>query len=221
MPKKLLIVLVFGMFGSFAFAAPTPTVPETTDPSPSVASELGELPESTTSTSVEMGALQGKERIGINVKLHPVVLLIGMISLDVDYRLAEKFTVGLVGSYLNREVFGVKFQGSFLGARGTYSFGEAYTSGPYVAGQLEKGKLDVSTPDLVGRQAGVATEPTNLALLFGYQWFGDRFNMNIGAGYLKTDIGNLAIRDLDGKVVQEVSVPFPPVTGELALGVTF
>lgn len=190
-----------GFFLARAGAAPPP-------PLPSVGSST-------------LGSVETATWWGLNVKLHPVVLLLGVASLDVDYRLAESFTAGLVGTFFNRDLFGVNLRGNMIGARGTYAFRGAFSSGAYLAGQLERGRLEASTPDLWGRSASVTSEPTNLSFLCGYQWFGERFNFNIGAGYLRTDIGRLALRDLNGQVVREISLPFPPVTGELALGVTF
>lgn len=136
-----------------------------------------------------------------NIRISPIHLLVGMPRVEADFKIADSWTIGPTGSYLNRSVDQYDVQAYSLGIRANYFFNrEVFTQGWYLGPSLEYAHVHITDNDpfsgkMEGNGSGLA-----LSVIGGYQWMWDNFNINLGAGPSYYSLGTVEVESSDGTV---------------------
>lgn len=140
-----------------------------------------------------------------NVRFDPLNLIFSSVDLDLDFKIAQDWTLGPAGAYAH---YGISSNSAFtesymvtawsLGARANWFYNGAYTSGFYVGPSIKYESIKVTTADSIGPVTGTAS-PVLVGAVAGYGWFWDHFNIMLGGG-LEMSLGstNITIQDSQG-----------------------
>lgn len=143
-----------------------------------------------------------------NFRFNPVFLLVGMVDLNLDYKIHPNWTLGPEVSYWNYKdthtegYYDMRLIRYSVGARANWFKSGVYNSSFYIAPALNyvhaKAKtLDTSTPAEGTAEGLVATA------IFGYSWFWDSFNMMLGGGLNVTvGDGKVKVTDSSGRTTE-------------------
>jgi hypothetical protein len=162
----------------------------------------------------------------VNLRMNPLLLLVGYANLDVDIKLSNMVTLGPSIGYLNytsKDIAGdVKSYAYDLGIRANiYPGAEALAEhGWYIGPSLHyiyaKAELGTKSAELSGY---------SFNLVGGYHWIWESFNLMLGAGLSATSFPDKAtVKDSSGGAQQEVTVSSISKTGgmlEATLGFAF
>lgn len=134
-----------------------------------------------------------------NFRFSPLLLVLGAMSLDLDIKVNNNWTLGPSLDYWSFTVnstdpafsdFSLKTLG--IGARANWFSNGAYTDGLYVGPSVEFMSISV-TSGSTSASAGLLVANT----FVGYGWFWDSFNMQLGGG-LTLPLGSTKVRVDDG-----------------------
>ncbi|MBX3020988.1 MAG: hypothetical protein KF799_04870 [Bdellovibrionales bacterium] len=133
-----------------------------------------------------------------NVRSSPLALLIGLVTLRVDYRLADHWVIGPEVAAIDRTVSNVELKATGLGVVAMYYFDAALSSSAFIEFGASSSKVK-----LKWRNLDQSSEFTNSGgrILAGYHWFWDRLNLSLGAGLSSNSAGDIEARDTNGNVV--------------------
>jgi hypothetical protein len=160
-----------------------------------------------------------------NLRLSPLALLIGGISLNFDVAVGPNWTVGPEISYLNFSVssttgtstdnFSIKASG--FGGRANWFMNGVFTDGLYVGPAVAFSSAEVTQ----GTSSASASLLVASALV-GYGWFWDSFNMMLGAG-IGLPLGDATVKVASGGTQEEVNVRgrLGALAAEWTIGWTF
>ena len=113
----------------------------------------------------------------INVRLHPLSLIVGVYQASVDIPISEQLTVGPEASYLKNSIEGVSFTATSVGVRSNYFLNGVFTNGVYVAPAASMEKMSASS------ESGSAdVNAISIRAIVGYGWFKQNLNFMVGAG---------------------------------------
>ena len=202
--------LFLGLFSSNAFAA-NETSDDVPMARPANSKELKEKPErKTQTTSVTSDASTKKW----NLRFSPLGLPIGYINVDVDFKIGDNWTLGPTVSYWRIDLNDTTYQGdkitletSRFGARATWAKNGAFRSGLYFTPMIQYVSAKANA---VSRSSGNTVNATTAAPLLtglvGYQWFfGDTFNLNVGAGLAVGGGSKIEVNDGTSKTSYDTS----------------
>ena len=125
----------------------------------------------------------------VNIRFYPINLLVGLISVDADFRLGDFWTLGPSLGFWNASVS--NSSGSFsdfsvkmfrVGARANWHKNGVFTDGLYIGPSIDYSTIDVSSRDSNGATASAKGSILSATALIGYGWFWDSFNMLLGVG---------------------------------------
>lgn len=121
---------------------------------------------------------------GPNFRFSPIGLINGEYKMSLDFPVSENWTLGPTGTYRKDSDDGFDVDGYGLGIRGNYYINrKALEGGWYFGPSLQY--VDVKAEENFGGTVGKQTEKGNGikgAVLFGYQWMWDSFNITFGVG---------------------------------------
>ena len=126
----------------------------------------------------------------INLRLSALGLLVGMLNVDVDFKISNEWTLGPSLSFWNYDYDTSLYTGDKLrvetlvfGARATWAKNGAYQTGLYVSPMLKivTARATGTSKTTGATVTGNARGPILIGVV-GYQWFWDNFNVNIGGG---------------------------------------
>jgi len=122
-----------------------------------------------------------------NVKTAPISYLIGIRNVEVDVKLFDSWTVGPSYYDFKFTFDNNDYEINGWGLRGNYYFGEALSSGVYLAGMATFSEIEIHDERYVAeldRNVDLKAEASfNVyTALLGYQWHWDYFNISLGAG---------------------------------------
>lgn len=137
-----------------------------------------------------------------NFRFGPVGLLIGLVNLEMDYKINNKFTIGPSLAFWNLKLLDVTIRASSIGVQGRYFFDEVYTDSWYGLGKIQASKVKAEIEDngvvYTGEGSG-----GGLSLGLGYHWFWDSsFNMNLGFG-VNTSTTKVKVKDSLGNAYKD------------------
>src|SRR4051812_21654310 len=119
----------------------------------------------------------------VNVRVSPLLLLLGGLYGNVDFRVGENWTLGPVFGIIHLKIGDTELGASELGVRGTYYFTGAFTDGWYIGPQVSAVSAKAKTSDPFGGDTSEAkVSGTVIEVVGGYHWFWDSFNLNLGLG---------------------------------------
>lgn len=157
----------------------------------------------------------------MNVRVSPLGLLISYINFDIDFKVSSDWTVGPTITYWNYGFESSLYtnrrldvQTLALGVRGTWAQNGAFQTGLYVSPVVQFVKATASgTSAFNGSRISAEGNPVIATGLVGYQWYGDNFNINVGAG-LSVGASSSKIEVNDGTTTTSVE---STRTGSLAI----
>jgi hypothetical protein len=136
------------------------------------------------------GASAASSDANVNLRLSALGLLVGMLNVDVDFKISNEWTVGPSISFWNYDYDTTLYSGdklrvetAVLGVRGTWSKNGAFRTGLYVSPMLKIVAARASgTSKATGASVSGSARGPILVGVVGYQWWFDNFNVNIGGG---------------------------------------
>lgn len=155
-----------------------------------------------------------------NLRTSPIGLVLGP-NLRLDYKIADQWTVGVGGLYLNRKITGAQidsFTGSVLV---DYAFNAAFADSWFVNLAIGYGNIRAEANDLSGQPRKIHVYNFTEQALLGYHWFWGSFNLDLAAGVIGNSAGHAKIVDQNGDKVN--SVPLPPfgLVTDFSIGLTW
>jgi hypothetical protein len=160
-------------------------------------------------------------------RVNPVGLISGGVDVNLDFRVAPDWTVGIQGLYLrlNLNPTGI-FTSDYdisaygFGARANWFSNGTFTDGFYFGPSFEYLSLTLKTADASGSAIGKASG-LMASCLIGYGWFWKGFNIMLGGGY-ETIFGasGITIQDAAGNK-QTITANLSGLTYELSMGWVF
>jgi hypothetical protein len=165
-------------------------------------------------------AIAGEER-NFNIRLSPLGLLVGVLTVDGDYGIGQSTTIGPTVSLFNRSYNGATYSGGALGVRANFYLGhDRFTNSWIVAPYLELLGLKVNEAPY----NAVQLNGSLLGAAIAYQWvWPSGFNLDAGGNVGTYSLGNsFNLNDGNGNSVTVSS----PYTGgfiglELTIGYAF
>ena len=151
-----------------------------------------------------------------NVQFAPISSLIGLIDMNVQYKLADQWTVGPTILSWNLSAADISFSASGFGVRGTYAFDKALSDGWYVSGGM-------GTMSFAAKSGAYSSNVSGTQMLVGggYHWFWDSFNLNLGFTTGSSSVTKVEVKDASGTVVSSSSVGALSGGLEFMIGWTF
>lgn len=140
----------------------------------------------------------------MNVRMGPIALLLGVANVDLDFKLSKTMTLGPTVEYISLSAGSTSVTAYKLGVRMNFYPGGGALSedGWYVGPSLNY----VSAKATSGTKS-VELSGGALAVLGGYQWMWDSFNIMLGGGFIATSIPSTAtVKDSSNGSQEEVSV---------------
>jgi hypothetical protein len=154
-----------------------------------------------------------------NLRFNPIVLLVGVINAELDYKLNDQVTVGPSLAFYSFKTSGVSVGGTNLGIQSRYFFKNFSDDSWYVTGRglYSTAEATISSLgiDYKGKYAGLL-----LGFGGGYHWFWDSFNMNLGAGLLSSQ-GEIELTDSTGSKYPTTASPGSSFYLEYTIGWLF
>lgn len=127
-----------------------------------------------------------------NVRFSPIGLLIGLINVEVDFKVNENWTMGPTLAFWNFSVgetgsnlFGTDVSFFSLGGRANWYKNGIHTDGLYVGPSLSYNTVKLKSGSDSASASGLVASG-----LVGYGWFWESFNMHLGGG-LSLPLGSL------------------------------
>lgn len=153
-------------------------------------------PQATNASSSESGDF-------VNLRLAALGLLIGYLNADLEFKVADQWSVGPTFSFwrykgesslfTNKEYTG---QRNAFGARATWAKNGAYRTGFYISPIIQFVDAKISG---TGATSGSPVEAKGSGPLFsgvfGYHWFGANWNISAGAGFVAGGPENIEVRE--------------------------
>lgn len=140
---------------------------------------------------------------GFNLRVAPLVAIIGIIDLNLDYKINNNLTVGPSLSYMSLTLFDVTIKGSGFGVEGNYFFSGVYTDGFYSDFGISTLNVEASARS---NSTGETAKATGNGLLYfvggGYAWFWQSFNLNLGLNFAGTSMNKIEVKDSSGTTVE-------------------
>lgn len=162
----------------------------------------------------------------MNFRFSPIGLLVGQVAVDLDYKVADNWTVGPEVAYMHSSVSetdaltsNIDITGYGAGARANWFKNGTYTDGLYVGPSLTYVSVKATASDAFGNISGSASAVV-LSALVGYGWFWDSFNMMLGGG-AAVPLGNNQVTVTDSNGNQIKSNVSSSLALEYSLGWTF
>ena len=148
--------------------------------------------------SVSAFAAEGDK--SINIEVSPLGLIIGDLSVTVDFRLGDSsWTIGPRASYWNLKFGDVTFKAYGYGVRADYYLGRpALTDGWYLGPFFDYGSFKITKTNVSGSPGEGSRAGTTFGLMVGYHWFWENFNLKLGLGYGFSSITDFSIHYDDG-----------------------
>lgn len=149
-----------------------------------------------------------------NLRFSPLGLPIGYINVDLDFKIGDNWTLGPTLSYWRIDLNDTTYQSdritletSRFGARATWAKNGVFRSGMYFSPMIQFVSAKASA---VSRSSGNTVNASNSAPLLtglvGYQWFfGDTFNLNVGAGLAVGGGSKIEVTDGNSKTSYDTS----------------
>lgn len=114
-----------------------------------------------------------------HAELNLLSYFLGRTSLNLNYKITEKFTVGVYGSYFNPKTLGIDWSGVGFGARSDfYPFATPYTNAWYLALGLGYRMINGSS----GPVGTLSASGFEGQLTTGYLWFFNKISIRLGGG---------------------------------------
>lgn len=160
-----------------------------------------------------------------NFRFAPLGLLIGLIDLNLDFKIAPNWTLGpeLMYWHFNVTLSDTEYDVSALvgGVRANWFKNGVYTDGLYVGPALLYTASKVKWTD--GTDNAEATNnAARLSTVVGYGWFWDSFNMMLGGGLsIPLGDGKIEARSSNGRREEINYSRSGSVAFEYSLGWTF
>lgn len=133
-----------------------------------------------------------------NIRVSPLSVLVGVIDVEVDFKIADAWTLGPQLSLVSRTDGTYDVSGYKVGVRGNYWFnGAALSQGWYFGPSVSLVSINVKDSSPSSSLEGDATA-LGLVGIFGYQWMWESFNINLGAGPALISIDDVTITDSSG-----------------------
>lgn len=161
-----------------------------------------------------------------NVRFGPLSLLVGFTNLTLDFAVGDEWTVGPEVSYWRLKISSSSGYSDAditswgVGARANWFKNGRFTDGLYLGPSLSYQSFEMKAKNSDGESASASRTSPVAALLVGYGWFWDSFNIMLGIGpQVALNAGEVVVRDSAGKE-QRRNVG-TSVAGEFTLGWTF
>ncbi len=133
-----------------------------------------------------------------NVRLSPVVLIVGAVDAEADIKVSDNLTVGPMITRWSVDVSGDSLGLLGYGVRANWQMNGAFKDGFYVSPFIKRWSMDITTTDLFGNKLSGDTAFNLFGALVGYQWIWDSFNVNAGVGYGVASLDNVTLKDSYG-----------------------
>ncbi|MBC7371022.1 MAG: hypothetical protein H7326_05615 [Bdellovibrionaceae bacterium] len=182
----------------------------------------------TTANAADIGSgpLTENSPADYNIRFHPIPLLVGAASINMDFKIGSNWTVGPELTYWNISVTNtgnnagkIDVNYSSAGLRANWFKNGTYTDGFYVGPFARYGSTKINTvgsSTVTGDASG-----TSVGSLFGYGWFWRSFNMMLGGGFaVASGQSTLVNADSAGNRTEIPNKGAGPA-GEYSLGWTF
>ncbi|HXH29444.1 MAG TPA: hypothetical protein VNJ01_01405 [Bacteriovoracaceae bacterium] len=134
-----------------------------------------------------------------NVRVSPLGLLIGSADVEVDFKISPSVTLGPTFQFLSLDSEGFDVSAYSVGIRSNiFLNGEVFKSGWYVGPvakyiNVKVEDTDNSSSNLEGSASGLM-----VAVILGYQWMWESFNINLGVGPGHSFIDEIRVTDNAG-----------------------
>jgi hypothetical protein len=163
----------------------------------------------------------------MNFRFSPLGLLIGGISVDLDFKVAPDWTIGPALSYYHLRLTSTgDFESDFdvtgyaVGARANWFHNGTFTDGLYVGPSVGYATFKVTSSDSAG-DASATASGARAGCLVGYAWFWDSFNIMLGGGFdVSLGDSKLVVKSRSG-TQEEIHYASGGLDGEFSLGWTF
>lgn len=157
-----------------------------------------------------------------NARVEPLGLLLGLVNARIDYKLGEQFVFGPSILFWNLKVRDLRLRAAGVGLNGEYFFDKAFESGWVIDGGINYSAASFENEDDNGTTKKTKLNAFRGQVLGGYHWFwGNTFNLALGAGLAANTIGKVKIKDQNDNVTEEKSIPAVTLAFEANLGLTF
>ena len=162
---------------------------------------------------------------GMNIRFSPLGLIVGSFDLTLDVPVSTNWTLGPQLSYthlsLGTNDTGFSIKGYSAGLRANWFNNGVFSSGLYVGPSLVYDDLTVTYRQSDGTSGDAKTSGLGAAVLVGYGWFWDSFNIMLGGG-LQTHFQNASVTVTNPDGSQHTNSNLGTgLTGEFSLGWTF
>jgi hypothetical protein len=161
----------------------------------------------------------------VNLRVSPLSFLVGGYYVELDVPVGGAWTLGPTLAFLNSRSDGFDVDGFGAGIRGNYFFaGEAFKQGWYFGPAVTYTKVRVE--DNFGGSIGkVEGEGSGIAFsaLFGYHWFWEHFNLNLGLGPSYLTMDRIRVKNSQNNYREDYSGDYTGfgVTAEFTIGWRF
>jgi len=141
----------------------------------------------------------------VNFQIDPIPLLINIASVDLNFFIGEKVTIGPTLDFLYANPFFLEneFDLSYysIGVKTQYFFGESAISDSWLLSiPASYGKIKVTDKKSHNKSAKLSA--MGISILGGYQWHWDTFNIQLLGGLSITNFGKASFRRDDGSEVE-------------------
>ena len=161
----------------------------------------------------------------LNVRINPLGVLVGSISLNLDVAVLPRWTLGPEFKYWNlrtKSNDGNSYDVFALGGgvRANWFKEGVFTDGLYVGPSLSYARTALKVKNSAGE---LSYDDSSLILssVVGYAWFWSSFNIHLGGG-ANVNLGNdnIQVKNTDGST-SRVRTSVTGLTAEFSLGYTF
>lgn len=159
-----------------------------------------------------------------NVRVSPLGLLIGALSIGVDFEVAPSFSVGPEFSYWNISIGNIEANATGFGIRGNYFFGRpVFTQGWYAAPFLNYASVNVKDKNYSGFNDVAEGSASGFGggAMGGYQWIWENFNINLGLGLAVSTVSEVTVKTSTGSESKVNSQTVGGLAGEFSMGWAF
>lgn len=120
------------------------------------------------------------------INVHPVGLFVGSLAGEFGFSFAEKWALGLMGSFAQERWLGEGYDGMSYGLSGYHYFTGFASDSIYLKGGFERGHIDMEkrNADTEGGDVRGTINYNQVKLLAGYHWiWSNGINLNLGGGF--------------------------------------
>ena len=118
-----------------------------------------------------------------NIRTAPVSDSIGIYNLELDYSIAEKYTIGPMVYHFDYELSDVQYESTAIGLRGNYYFRNVRDGGWLIGLSALYGSFTISEVNPSDNQRYYADISTRIyTLVLSYQAMWEHFNITTGIG---------------------------------------